>query len=234
MYQSFAIKLDIDTPISLAKLFHLDGLLSSLAVARGRGSDWLPLFRTNEVWHGSAAILETGPFGFLETEVPRLRRSATISARELCLDVVTPARREVGPMSPMRSRLERHRCYSGVRSVWFTGQGIVDEVLDLLQDVRYLGAMGRCGYGRVTQVSLVPLQEQALVGLVEPSGRPLRAIPVRAWEHLQLSAPAGGDVSLQRWCPPYWTGDEELCFAPIQSDLQGTASEIRALIGVRT
>jgi hypothetical protein len=36
---------------------------------------------------------------------------------------------------------------------------------------------------------------------------------------------------MQRPIPPYWTGEEVPCIAPIQVDLMGSAAEIRAMVG---
>jgi len=45
MTESFAVRIGIDTPLSLRGLLHLDGLLGSLAVARGREATNIPLLK---------------------------------------------------------------------------------------------------------------------------------------------------------------------------------------------
>ena len=56
MTESFAVRIGIDTPLSLRGLLHLDGLLGSLAVARGREATNIPLLKHEGIWQGSAAI----------------------------------------------------------------------------------------------------------------------------------------------------------------------------------
>jgi hypothetical protein len=64
-----------------------------------------------------------------------------------------------------------------------------------------------------------------------PQDRVARVMPVTTWEKLGLKRPEAAVVSMRRPVPPYWTGEEVPCIAPIQVDLMGTAAEIGAMMG---
>ena len=73
--KAFAVRLGVDTPISLRNLLHLDALMGSIAVRLGRSHEDLPLGRSDGLWHASAALIETTAFGVSEATY---RRSAAL------------------------------------------------------------------------------------------------------------------------------------------------------------
>lgn len=231
MSASFAVRMEIDTPISLRGLLHLDGLLGALLTARGGQLDDIPLTRHFGTWQGSVAILETGPFGSTSRTNIQVKQVAADGVPAKILDHLKPRQRRLGEMHPMRNLLTPYPCFDGVRAVWFAARGDPVYALDLLSDVRNLGAMGRTGWGRVVDMMAFDLSENAFTGLVLTSGLPARTMSLATWEQLGLKRPEAAVISMQRPVPPYWTGEEVPCISPIQADVSGTKDEIRAMLG---
>jgi hypothetical protein len=231
MSASFAVRMEIDTPISLRGLLHLDGLLGALLTARGGRLEDIPLTRHFDTWQGSVAILETGPFGSISRTNVRVKQVVADGVPAGILDHLKPGQRRIGEMHPMRNLLTPYPCFDGVRAVWFAARDDSIHALDLLSDVRNLGAMGRTGWGRVVDLMHVDLPDNESTGLVLASGLPARTISLATWERLGLQRPEDAVVSMQRAVPPYWTGEEVPCISPIQVDVAGTAAEIRAMLG---
>ena len=229
MTTSFAIRMGIDTPLSLRALLHLDGLLGFHAALRGHNLTDVPLSRYGGVWQGSAAMLETGTFGATASIQNRIKHVSLETVPPGIFDQIQPTRRKIGPMSPMRRALSQYLLLHGIRAVWFTGRGDRSCVEALLKEVRNLGAMGRTGYGRVTDLQMLEVRDHTLTGIASPAGMPVRTVPVEAWDGLGLGRHASAVVSLQRPGPPYWTGPTIPCISPTQIDMTGTASEIRTL-----
>jgi hypothetical protein len=135
-------------------------------------------------------------------------------------------------MSPMRNRLSTYPLLDGVLAVWFTGCGDPDAVFDLLHDARNVGAMGRTGYGRITARTLQTIKDSEIAGLALSSGIPARCMPVETWDGLNLPRPDSAILSMQRFKPPYWAGEESICISPMQIDIGGTYREIETLASV--
>jgi CRISPR type IV-associated protein Csf3 len=226
MTESFAVRIDIDTPLSLRGLMHLDGLLGSHAAARGKGATDIPLQKHEGIWQGSAAILETGPFGALVAGQSRVKHVVADAVPDDIFDHLKPAQRKIGRMSPMRHLLSSYPSFEGIRAVLFTGRGDPEAVAELLHDARNLGAMGRTGYGRVTHLELIKVNGSTMSGLVSSSGLPTRTVPIEPWDRFDLGRPDAAIIS-----PPYWTGPEVACVSPMQVDLSGTRGDIRAIVG---
>jgi hypothetical protein len=231
MSTSFAVRMEIATPISLRGLLHLDGLLGALLTARGGRLEDIPLHRHHGAWQGSAAILETGPFGPVRHANTRIRHVAAEHVPGGVFDHLKPHQRRIGEMHPMRGVLTPYPCLDGVRAVWFAAMGDCAAVLDLLSDVRNLGAMGRTGWGKVVGMAEFKTRDDSLTGLAFASGLPARTLPVTTWEQLGMKRPEAAVVSLQRPVPPYWAGEEVACVSPLQVDLMGSSAEIKAMVG---
>jgi hypothetical protein len=103
--------------------------------------------------------------------------------------------------------------------------------MDLLHDARNLSAMGRTGYGRIIDLELFEIEQRAMAGILLSSNLPARTVPVEIWDRLNLGRPHAAVISLQRHHPPYWTGPEVVCISPMQVDLSGNFSDIRAIVG---
>ncbi len=232
MISSFAIRMGIDTPLSLRTLLHLDGLLGFLAARRGQDPRDIPLSRYEGVWQGSAAMLETGALGATLSVQTRVKHVSSDTVSSGTFEHIEPSRRKIGPMSPMRNALSQYPLLQGVRGVWFIGRGDSARVEDLLRDARNLGAMGGTGYGRVIKLDLLEARDHPLTGVATLTGMPVRTLPVETWNLLGLGRHPSAVISLQRPYPPYWTGPSVPCISPLQIEMTGTAREIRSLAAI--
>jgi hypothetical protein len=236
-YGPFAVRAEIDTPISVRDHLHLDALmLEGVRRLHGRPipPDQLPIAFRDSVPLASAAVFETVECGAVRFETARLR--SNIARRDDPERVhVTPdmprVLRIVGADSPYRAGLETRHMATGIRAAWFTATGDADATMQILSEIEGLGAMAATGYGRVVSWSLHRIaNSHADVGWKDGAGKPLRAIPLQAW------TTAGGDVGFEtaevRAAPPYWSGPATLCVVPRLGDLVGRREAVVAMIGV--
>jgi hypothetical protein len=224
----FAIRMAIDTPIAINNLLHFDGLLGHLLARRGKDPLRLPLHELEGVFCGSAALLETGPFGAVEHSVTRIK---TIRDQERVFSEVLTGQKVIGEMSPYRPQLHEYTVFDSVKAVWFAGSGDSRDVFDLVKDLSSIGAMAPVGYGRITERKLFTLSEVSSAGLLLASGLPARAVPIHVWRRLELPRHPRAIISEQRFRPPYWQGEVTACIAPTYYDLCGTFAEIRGMLG---
>lgn len=228
----FAVRLEVATPLRLAGLFHLDGLLAWAAVRRGGSAGRLPLRRTAGVWHASAALLETGPFGAVEEPLLRVKSLRPEAREALAEQGATSMLRRIGPMSPLRPRLAAHTRTAGVTALWFTGEGDVRAVATLLEEVEALGGFHQVGYGARTaaEPEFFAVTVPGPAGLVLAGGLPARAVPLAVWDGLGLARHPRAPIGEQSWQPDYRTARWANCIGP-PPDLRGTWPEMLDLIG---
>lgn len=222
----FAVRLGIDTPISLTNLLHLDAMLGKVAFDRGGDLENIPLARRDGIWMGSAAVLETGPFGLSSSTIKRVKAIRDDNIPAGVLDGLPRKDRVIGEMSPFRPRLTSYPVARAVTAVWFFGTGDAAEVQDMLQDIPGIGAMHTVRYGRVTSIEILDCEDAPDVGLQLADNLPARTVPVSTWQHWGYGSHSRAVVSEQRWRPPYWTGDRVPCISPIQQDMTGTRRQI--------
>lgn len=225
----FAVRIAIDTPVVLNNLLHFDGLLGRLLALRGDDPAHIPLRRVDRVYCGSVALLETGPFGPVEYQRSRIKR---LRGEDNCVAGANSLQAAMDAMSSFRPRLSVHRLYESVSAIWFCGQGDHARVADLLHDLRSIGSMASCGYGRVIRWEMMSLQDSDEHGLLLQNGLPARAVPVTLWRRMDLPEHPRAVIAQQACTPPYWRGDQEICIAPLLVDLTGTRPEIAGLIGL--
>jgi CRISPR type IV-associated protein Csf3 len=230
MIANFAVRIEVETPVSLRGLLHLDGLLGALADRAGGRWDDIPLARYEGLWQGSAAFLETGPFGPVYAHQVRVKRVRADAIPDRIFMGLKPRECTIGAMSPMRNRITPYPCLEGIRAVWFAARGDQSATAELLVGLRNLGAMGRAGYGRVSELHWVELPDRPLTGLMHGVVLPSRAIPLSAWKRMSADTPADAVIFLGRAHPPYWAGPETTCIGPMQIDLMGTASDILQML----
>ena len=166
--EAFAVRIGIDTALfsSRAAIGILIGLLGSLADDPGKRTNVLPapgargdLARASTL-HPKPALLRSH-CGSISYQA-RDRRSCP----RRHLQSLKPAQRKINKMNPMLNIFSAYPSYEGIRAVWFTGRGDPEAVADLLHGARYLGAMGRTGYERVTDIELIRLYGRTRSGLV--------------------------------------------------------------------
>jgi hypothetical protein len=228
----FAIRITVDTPVVLNNLLHLDGLLGRLLVSRGKNPLQVPLREVDGVFCGSAAILETGPFGGVERRIIRVKSIREQEALGRLFRGMSARQRTIGEMSPYRTQLREYPAFDCIKAVWFAGDGDGQAAFDLLEDMPSIGAMMPTGYGRVTGRKLFNLRQVSNPGILLEDGRPARAVPLPIWERLGLPKHPRAIISEQRFHPPYWKGQCAPCIAPVCFDLCGTVSEIKDMLGL--
>ena len=230
---AFAARIGIDTPIALTDLLHLDALLGRVVTDDGGDIDDLPLARTDGMWHASAALLETGPFGAVSAEQQRIKSIRKGQFPDGVLDHLPPGKRTIGAMSAFRGRITPYRPMSGVTALWFVFDGDPVAVADLLDDVLFFGAYHKVGYGRrASDVEIFPVTAQAPAGVVLANGLPARATPMRIWDDVfELPHHPRRSVASASWRPDYRLSMREACAVPSQVDMMGMRSEIMGLIG---
>jgi hypothetical protein len=160
-----AIRFTIDTPIALNQLLHLDSLLARISADRGLGVEDLSLDRTGDIYHASAAILETGNFGAVQQETTRVKSVRSADIPTGVFDRVPRRGRAINEMSPYRSQLQGYNTYLGVKAVWFTAKGVRSSLERMAASVTNLGAMASTGYGRVSGVDIFDLPSHPRTGL---------------------------------------------------------------------
>jgi hypothetical protein len=228
----FAIRVVVDTPVILNDLLHLDALLGKLLFERGNDPLQLPLRSIENIYCGSAAIMETGPFGAVERRVTRIKslRERDVSSR--LIQSMPSRQRSIGEMSPFRTGLRDYPAFECVKAVWFVGDGDGREVFDLMGGMRSIGAMMSAGYGRVTGRKLYNLPRASYPGILLEDRRPARAMPTKIWKELGFPNHPKAVITEQRFRPPYWEGEVELCIAPVYYDLCATFSGVKELVGL--
>jgi hypothetical protein len=228
--KSFAVRFGVDTAIALETLLHLDGILCSITASQGGQWDDIPLHRTDNVWHGSAALLECGPFGPAYDEVTRLKHIHIDTVPPYIAASIPKTQRKIGEMSPYRNQLNKHALFAGIKGVWFTGYGDVPKIIELLEKVQNLGGMGKTGYGRVTGLEHIEIPNVETAGLRHNARLPARTMTTSKWRQISSDDRLRGVVSMQRPVPPYWTGPTTECVSPMQIDLVGTRQEIDDIV----
>ena len=228
----FAIRITVDTPVVLNNLLHLDGVLGSLLVRRRKDPLQVPLREVDGVFCGSAAILETGPFGAVERRIIRVKSVREQEIPSRLFRGISARQRMIGEMSRYRTQLRDYPAFDCIKAVWFAGDGDGQAALDLLEDMPSIGAMMPAGYGHVTGRKVFNLRQVSDPGILLEDGRPARAVPLSMWERLGLPKHPRAIISEQRFRPPYWEGETAPCIAPVYFDLCGTLSEIRHMVGL--
>jgi hypothetical protein len=228
-----AIRFTIDTPIALNQLLHLDSLLARISADRGLGVEDLSLDRTGDIYHASAAILETGNFGAVQQETTRVKSVRSADIPTGVFDRVPRRGRAINEMSPYRSQLQGYNTYLGVKAVWFTAKGVRSSLERMAASVTNLGAMASTGYGRVSGVDIFDLPSHPRTGLHLPNRLPCRAIPKVLWDSWGMEEFAAGTViSEARAKFPYWSGSPTVCVMPTQMALIQRSDQVSEFIGV--
>lgn len=228
-----AIRIEIGTPLVLRHLLHLDALLARVVTDNGGSVEDLPLKRTDGVWHASAAFVETGPFGAVAAGQTRLKSLRKCHFPEGVLDRCPPGKRTISEMSVFRSRLTPYETLEGAKALWWTCEGDVGAIVDLLADITHFGAYHKVGYGqRSSGAQIYQIKSANPAGIAAANGQPVRAIPTRIWEGaFGLVRHPRAVVAQATWQPDYRLSERCECLMLAQIDMMGTRSEVMALIG---
>ncbi len=210
--EKLKISLKLETPvITNGGYMTLDALLAALIYEKAgdleSAHSEIPLFNSDGLWYGSAAIVEkidTGKKGFV----------ANLQAgHDLNLDLV--AKNKLGN-SHRAIGLTRRRDYGAVFNsykmfsaseiTWYA-TGDREQIHLLLSEVEFIGKRRASGFG---QVSNLKIEESDIDGVTGLFGEPLRPVPVEMFT---------GDKSAMRvdaaWRPAYWNPiNRAICYVP--------------------
>lgn len=206
------IRASLKSPVILGGGYlTLDALLANLIFEKtGSIEDahtTVPLARTNDLFHASAALLE--PFGSANVSfVANMRADHSLEPDLLLKNkhgkihtkVGKTRRREFGAV------MNTYTTYDAPEITWYA-EGDGQAIESLLSGVLFIGKRRGSGYGEVTQWT-VELGE--LDGIIGPFGDPLRPVPLDMFK--------GNKDALKvdaAWRPAYWHPENRaICFAP--------------------
>ncbi len=230
----FLLRATVTTPVALRRPLHLDGLLTE-AFWRDPGDATeakLPIAMRDGIAIAGAAWLEGGRFGVAMRRMLRVKALVTeaLPSPAFYADpALGKAGRAIGPMSPMRQRLTPYPIYEGVRALWWPVVGDPDACLALANRITNLGGMANTGYGCVDVWSVEEVETvDDDFALLQSNGAPCRVLPLDLWKKWagKEVVPYGAVVTTARPCPPYWTGEEQVCVCPTLSALIKRKSDI--------
>lgn len=209
--QRFVIRAELRTPILIREgELTLDSVLAAVVFARTgdleQAHNALPLTRSEEVWHASSAFLESpSPYSVMLT-------AALHATHDLNPAQIAKSR---GGNLPRLSE-KRRREFGNVQNlvtgyiataVWWFGQGDIEGVRDLLQDVRHVGKKHTAGYGLLDNVEL---ETASVDGVTDSLGYPMRPVPIDRFFGRQDAVQADS-----AWRPAYWKIEHRArCFVP--------------------
>ena len=214
--ERFAIRAELVTP-AIISMLTLDGLLGALLFEELQDVDQahaaIPLQCTDGLYHASMA-LPVGPVVFGKHGlIAGLRAS-----HDLDLDLIKRSKdgqphRHIG----LTRRSDFGNVLNGyqtmvAKAIEWHAQGDAEQVLELLQDVEFIGKKRTAGFGQVRGWQLI---ESELDGVADKAGQPMRPVPLTMWR---------GDPQAIRadaaWRPAYWLPQHRaICAVP-----QGTTA----------
>ena len=193
MHASFAVIASLKTPVILSRdtFLTFDALLAALIYRQTDSLEaahtQIPLARTEGVWHGSAAFLDSvarktiGPAfkaGITPREemwAPAYQTGTGRNRNRILVKRVDTAR------GPYQTRLDQYVGIAASTVTWFA-HGDVQRVRELLLDLSSVGAKTRQGWGRIERLDIEELDDDLSMAYVTPQGAtPMRPIPVQAW-----------------------------------------------------
>lgn len=198
--ERFTLMAELVTP-AIINTLTLDGLLGSVLFDELEDVDQahaaIPLRCREGLYHASMAI-PVGSVAFgKHTLIAGLR-----ATHDLDLDLIKQSK---DGQPHRRMGLTRRSDFGNVMNGYQTivaeaiqwhAEGDPDHVLELLQEVRFIGKKRTAGFGQVQGWQLI---ESDLDGIMDTTGQPLRPVPLTMWQ---------GDSDAIRadaaWKPAYW------------------------------
>lgn len=207
----FTIRATLVTPAIISTLT-LDGLLGAILFEELQDIDKshaaIPIRCRDGLYHASVAQfiapIESGKHGFI---------AGLRATHDLDLDLIKQGKdggphRHIG----LTRRSDFGNVLNGYKTIVAKGiewhaEGDAEEVLELLQDVEFIGKKRTAGFGQVRGWELV---ESELDGVAGKDGQPLRPVPLTMWN---------GDKNAIRadaaWKPAYWLPQHRaICAVP--------------------
>lgn len=223
MMQNFSVTAKLVTPIisSPRANLTLDSLLAARIYANTQSVDRahadIPLDRDHGIWCGSAAFLSgmTQPASaiFKRGVEPRVLADPPYTVMGNGRNANKVANRQTVDQQrgPHTALMDEYDSYAAESVLWF-GRGDLDQVRDLLRDVRFIGKKHHQGYGQISSRQgfvVEPLDDDEAYSIAIPFGGrvyPMRPVPITVWQAMGHPLDADtftADVSYQA---PYFDG----------------------------
>lgn len=209
--ERFTIRAEMVTPAIVSTLT-LDGLLGAVLFDELQDVDAahaaIPLRCSDGLYHASMALavgkVEPGKHGFI---------AGLRATHDLDLSLI---RQGAGGQPHRRIGLTRRGDFGNVmngyqtvfaQAIQWHAEGDADQVLELLQEIEFIGKKRTTGFGQVRDWQLM---ESELNGITDTAGQPLRPVPLTMWQ---------GDPNAMRadaaWRPAYWLPQHRaICAVP--------------------
>lgn len=209
--ERFTITADLVTPAIISTLT-LDGLLGAILFDELQDVDKahaaIPLRCSDGLYHASVAhtvgAVEFGKHGFI---------AGLRATHDLDIDLIKQGKngqphRHLG----LTRRSDFGNVMNGYPTVvaealqWHA-EGDAEQVLELLQEVEFIGKKRTAGFGQVRGWQLM---ESNLDGITDAAGQPLRPVPLERWQGDQNALRADA-----AWRPAYWLPQHRaICAVP--------------------
>lgn len=209
--ERFTIKVDMVSPAIISSLT-LDGLLGAILFEELQDVDQahaaIPLRCVDGLYHASVAMpvgtIEVGKHGF----IAGLRATHDLDPALIKQGKNGHPHRHLG----LTRRSDFGNVMNGYKtlvaeSIQWHAEGDAEQVLELLQEVEFIGKKRTAGFGQVQGWHLI---ESELDGITDATGQPLRPVPLPLWH---------GDPDALRadaaWRPAYWLPQHRaICVVP--------------------
>lgn len=209
--ERFTITVDLRTP-AIISMLTLDGLLGAILFDDLQDVDKahkaIPLRCSDGLYHASVAqtvgVCEAGKY----TLIAGLRATHDLDVSQIKQAKDGNPHRAIGltRRSDFGNVLNSHGTIMANSLQWHA-EGDADRVLELLEEVQFIGKKRTAGFG---QVQGWRLTESVLDGISDASGMPLRPVPLTMW-HGDANA-VHADVA---WRPAYWIPQHRaICAVP--------------------
>jgi len=189
----------------------LDALLASILFEELQDVDAahaaIPIVKSDEVFHASAAILEP-----IHTEnisfVANLRADHALDADLLLKNRHGRIHRKLGRKrrQDYGAVMNRYKALTVDEVTWFA-EGDGPQIDKLLKGTGFIGKRRGSGFGEVTEWKIEPAGYNGVLG---PSNQPMRPVPV------ELFTGDKGSLKVDAaWRPAYWHPENRaICYAP--------------------
>lgn len=212
--ERFTITVELVTPAIISTLT-LDGLLGAILFDDLHDIDKahaaIPLRCQNDLFHASVALpvgtIEVSKYGF----IAGLRATHDLDPALIKQGKNGQPHRHIG----LTRRSDFGNVMNGYQTliaeaIQWHAEGDPDQVLELLQEVEFIGKKRTAGFGQVRGWQLT---ESDLDGIADAAGQPLRPVPLPMWH---------GDPNALRadaaWRPAYWMPQHRaICAVPTRT-----------------
>lgn len=209
--ERFALRAELVTPAIVTTLT-LDGLLGAILFDDLQDVDKahaaIPLRCRDGLYHASIAI----PVGAIEfgkhSLIAGLRATHDLDLEFIRQGKNGQPHRHIGltRRSDFGNVMNGYRTMAAEAVQWH-GEGDPEQILELLQEIEFIGKRRTAGFGQVREWQLI---ESDLDGITDAAGQPLRPVPLSMWQGESDAIRADA-----AWRPAYWLPEHRaICVVP--------------------